>query len=379
MVTPWKRQSNLRRDISIVRRTTTPPIPVPVTSTEAELLKGDLPERSGRVHAYASTERGVHGMPLAEAVRRVAAAVRSGVTESERDDARYFVWIDVAAPGEGEVELLRDELGFHPLAVEDCIKGRQRPKIERYTGHYFLVIYAGNINKDRDRASFNELHMFIGNGFIVTVRDHRIEQVRDTLARWRVAPARYPSVGAIAHALLDDIVDEYFPIVDHFSEQVSGAESRMVEVGEEFDVQHVHELRRQIILFRRVVAPERDIISRLVRRDLPFLSPELVPYFQDVRDHLIRIVEEIDTLRELVGTTLEGYASESAHQLNRTMRKMAAWSIILMSMNLIASNYGMNFDFMPELASPAGYPITVATMLLVGCVLGYFFWKKKWL
>ena len=116
-----------------------------------------------------------------------------------------------------------------------------------------------------------------------------------------------------------------------------------------------------------------------MRRDLPFLSPELVPYFQDVRDHLIRIVEEIDTLRELVGTTLEGYASESAHQLNRTMRKMAAWSIILMSMNLIASNYGMNFDFMPELAWAAGYPLTVATMLVVGSVLGYFFWKKKWL
>jgi magnesium transporter len=321
----------------------------------------------------------VHGVPLAEAVRRVAEATRSGVIVPNRPDAQYFVWIDIAAPGEGEVELLRDQLGFHPLAVEDCIKGRQRPKIERYNGHYFLVVYAGSINQERDRAAFNELHMFIGNSFIVTVRDHRIEQVRDTLGRWRAAPARYPNVGAIAHALLDDIVDEYFPMVDHFSEKVTAAEAMVIDGDEDMDVQKLHDLRRQIILFRRVAAPERDIISRLVRRDLPFLSPELVPYFQDVRDHMIRIVEEIDTLRELVNTTLEAHTSESTHQLNRTMRRMAAWSIILMSMNLIASNYGMNFDNMPELGSRFGYPLTVIAMLVVGVSLGILFFRKRWL
>jgi magnesium transporter len=346
---------------------------------EAVLLQGEYPELSGRLHAYARTERGVRGIPLAEAVRRIAQVTRKGSIEPPAEDAAFFVWIDIAAPGEGEVELLRDQLGFHPLAVEDCIRGRQRPKVERYPGHYFLVVYASSLNAERGRPAFNELHMFIGNGFIVTVRDNRISQVRDTLARWRSTPDRFPTVGAVAHALLDEIVDDYFPMVDHFSDQVSAAEAKMVDDSQHLDVKDVHELRRQIILFRRVVAPERDIIARLVRRDLPFLSPDLVPYFQDVRDHLIRIVEEIDTLRELVGSTLEGYASQSSHNLNNTMRRMAAWSIILMSMNLVASNYGMNFRFMPEIDWPGGYPLAVGAMLMVGASLGYLFRRLKWL
>jgi magnesium transporter len=352
--------------------------PLAPTNTEAVLLEGEFPERAGRVHAYARSERGVHSIPLGEAAQRINRATRQRVSAAEGDPS-YFVWIDVAGPGEGEVDLLRDELGFHPLAVEDCIRGRQRPKLERYAGHFFLVMYAAHINAERERIAFNELHMFIGDGFIVTVRDHRIDEVRDTVGRWRAQPARFPDVGAVAHALLDEIVDDYFPMVDYFAEQVAAAESHMIEQGEELDVAAVHELRRQLILFRRVVAPERDIVSRLLRRDLPFLNPDLIPYFQDVRDHMLRIVEEIDTLRELVSTTIEGYASASSHQLNQTMRRMAAWSIILMSMNLIASNYGMNFDFMPELDERFGYPIAVIAMIVVGVGLGFLFRKKHWI
>jgi magnesium transporter len=348
------------------------------TGSEAALLEGELSGRASRTHAYSRTERGVHTLPLPEAVQRVSRMTRARDTATKADP-KHFVWIDVAGPGESEVTLLRDQLGFHPLAVEDCIRGRQRPKLERYPGYYFLVMYAAHINVERERVAFNELHMFIGEDFIVTVRDHRIDEVRDTMARWRATPDRFSSVGAVAHALLDAIVDDYFPMVDYFSERVGQAESRMLATEGDLDVQDIHELRRQLILFRRMVAPERDIISRLLRRDLPFLEPDLVPYFQDVRDHMLRIVEEIDTLRELVGTTLEGYASESSHQLNQTMRRMAAWSIILMSMNLVASNYGMNFHFIPELSSRFGYPVAVSVMLVIGIALGIMFHKKHWI
>jgi magnesium transporter len=350
-------------------------------TVEDILLEGEPPpERIGKVHAYARSERGVHGIPLPDAVQRIARVTRGrGAAPLDVGDPAHFVWVDVAGPGAGEVELLRDQLGFHPLAVEDCIRGRQRPKLERYPGHYFLVMYAAHINVERERVAFNELHMFIGDGFIVTVRDHRIDEVRDTVGRWRASPERFPNVGAVAHALLDAIVDDYFPMVDYFAEKAAQAESGMIEGEDQFDVQEVHELRRQLILFRRMVAPERDIVAGLLRRDLQFLNPDLVPYFQDVRDHMVRIVEEIDTLRELVATTLEGHASTSSHLLNQTMRRMAAWSIILMSMNLIASNYGMNFLRMPELAWPFGYPMAVVIMLVVGAVLGIMFHKKRWI
>lgn len=343
------------------------------------LLEGEVPERAGRVHAYARSERGVHGIPLQDAVLRIARATHARGAPPADVDPAHFVWIDIAGPGAGEAELLRDQLGFHPLAVEDCIRGRQRPKLERYPGHYFLVMYAAHINLERQRVAFNELHIFIGEGFLVTVRDHRINEVRDTVGRWRASPDRFPSVAAVAHSLLDSIVDDYFPMVDYFAEQVAHAESRILEGEGDLDVQEVHELRRQLILFRRMVAPERDIVARLLRRELQFINPELIPYFQDVRDHMIRIVEEIDTLRELVATTLEGHASASSHQLNQTMRRMAAWSIILMSMNLIASNYGMNFVHMPELSKRFAYPLAVLAMLVVGVLLGIMFRKKHWI
>ena len=332
----------------------------------------------GRISAYGRSERGVHVIPQREAIERIAKATKERGSAAP-DDSSFFVWLDIAGPGETEVELLRDQLGFHPLAVEDCVKGRQRPKLERYPGHFFLVIYGARINAERDQVLFHELHIFIGNGFIVTVHDHRIEEVRETIGLWRSRPARFGNVGAVAHALLDDLVDDYFPVIDYFADKVSACEAALLEDRHEDAVKSFHDIRRQLILFRRVVAPEREIIATLVRRDLPFLSPDLIPYLQDVRDHTMRIAEEIDTLRDLIGTALEGHASAAAHELNQTVRRMTAWSIVLMSMNLIASNYGMNFHFMPELNEAWGYPVAVGAMLFVGAVLLVLFRRLRWL
>ena len=343
------------------------------------VFENDPKEPTVRTVAYARGPRGVHIISLPEAIERIVVATKQRGSAAP-DDSAHFVWLDLVAPSDEEATLMREQLGFHPLAVEDCLRGRQRPKLERYPGHFFMVVYAAQINPDRQRVAFKELHMFIGNGFIATVRDHRIAEVRETVGRWRASPDTFRNVGAIAHALLDDIVDDYFPMVDYFSERMSELEARLLsDSGDEDCVSDLHELRRQLILFRRVVAPERDIISGLVRRDLPFLSPDMVPYFQDIRDHAIRIVEEIDTIRDLVATALEGHTSAAAHQLNQTMRRMTSWSIILMSMNLIASNYGMNFHFMPELDWPFGYPLAVASMLFVGIGLTWFFRRRRWL
>lgn len=332
----------------------------------------------GRIHAYARSERGVHVIPLADASARIQNAIKQRGSAAP-DDSAHFVWLDVAGPGEAEVVLLRDQLGFHPLAVEDCVKGRQRPKLERYPGHFFLVVYAAQVEPDQNRVSFRELHMFIGNGFIVTVRDHRIDEVRETVGRWRAIPDNFNNVGAVAHELIDELIDDYFPVVDYFSEKVAACEAALLDQHDRQAVQSVHDLRRQLILFRRVVTPERDIFATMLRRDLPFLSPDLVPYFQDVRDHAMRIGEEIDTLRELIGTVLEGHAAAEAHELNQTVRRMTAWSIVLMSMNLVASNYGMNFRFMPELEKSWGYPMAVGAMLFVGGVLLIVFRRLRWL
>ena len=327
------------------------------------------------IHAYACGPKGVHAMPVDTAVAHYA-ALRAGQPEP---DAPSILWFDLVNPGPTEAEFLRTRLKLHPLAVEDCTRGRQRPKLERYTGYFFLVAYAARVNQDRDRVAFNELHSFFGERFIITVRDHRIDEVKETLVRWRAAPEHFSDVGTIAHGLLDAIVDSYFAVIDHIAEHVSRAENELLNATAKDSLKHVLMIRRELILFRRVVAPIRDIIARLVRRDLPFVSPSLVPYFQDVRDHAIRITEEIDTLRELVASVLESHDSAASQQLNQTLRMMAAWSIILMSIAAIAGIYGMNFRFMPETDWRYGYGFALGLMLVVGLGLVFLFRRRRWI
>ena len=328
------------------------------------------------VHAYAARASGVHGIPIDEAVGRIRACPPHGADGL----ADYpLVWVDVLQPDAPEAAFLRDQLGFHPLAVEDCIRGRQRSKLERYPGYFFLVMYAARVNRERARVALTELHTFIGERYIVTVHDHKVPEVSEVLARWRGAPDRYRSVGALAHAMMDSVVDNYIPVLNHFAERAERIENAVFENPDENSMQQILVLRRELAAMRRVVAPARDILSTLLRRDLPFLSPDLVPYFQDVYDHTVRETEEIDTLRDALSTTLDAHLSASSHQLNQTVRTMTAWSIILMSMAVVAGIYGMNFDVMPELHWRYGYAWALAFMFSVGGALLFFFRRRTWL
>ena len=291
-----------------------------------------------------------------------------------------IVWIDVSHPGEEEAAFLRDELAFHPLAVEDCVRGRQRPKLDRYPDYFFMVVYAAAVNRERDRMALNELHIFFGTGFVVTVHDYKVDEVKEVVARWRAAPERVTGTGALAHLLLDVVVDDYFLVVEHFADRTDQFESAaFLADGASTDMQRILLTRHELVLFRKVVAPLRDVLSTLLRRDLPFLLPELVPYFQDVHDHTIRVTEEIDSLRELLAALLDAQVSLSANQLNHTLRTMTAWSIILMTMAVIAGVYGMNFEYMPELTWRWGYFGALGVMATVGLGLVGFFRHRRWL
>jgi magnesium transporter len=297
----------------------------------------------------------------------------AGLTENTE-----VVWIDIVRPTETDATFLRDEMKFHPLTVEDCMHGLQNPKLERYPGYFFLVVYAARINPERNRPAFYEVHTFVGPNYLVTVRQESVREVRELMARWRSQPRHWNTVGHLAHGLLDGIMDSYFPMVDHFSARVAATESEVYERPQDA-MQHIMSLRRELLRFRGVVGPTRDVLNSLLRRDLPFLNPDLMPYFQDVRDHSVRVTEEIDMLRDLLSTAVEAQFTVTSNQLNQTVRMMTAWSIILMSMSLIAGIYGMNFVHMPELQWRFGYTAAILAMFAVGTLLVLFFRKKRWL
>jgi magnesium transporter len=335
----------------------------------------DLTQTEGgtRHRALATGPDGVRAVTVDEAVRRMD---RGAPEPSSKPGP--LVWIDIVRPTEEDGNYLRDGMRFHPLAVEDCLQGLQNPKLERYPGYFFIVLYAARINPERNRPAFYELHCFMGPNYIVTVRHESVREVREVMARWRAGPQHFPTVGHLAHGLLDAIVDSYFPMVDHFAVRVDKTENEVYDMPSDA-MQHIVGLRRELLRFRNVVGPVRDMLASVVRRDLPFLNPDLMPYFQDVRDHTVRITEEIDVLRDLLSTAVEAQFTVTSNQLNQTMRVLTAWAIILMSMTLIVGVYGMNFDFMPELNWRFGYPLALLIMVAVGSLIFLFFRRRHWL
>jgi magnesium transporter len=342
----------------------------------AELDVGVLPAEGPGVRAFAETESGIAAIPLDDALERFE---RCRAVENPTDTRVPLVWIDVAAPGPDEEVFLREQLHFHPLAVEDCVRGRQRPKLDRYPGYYFLVFYAAAINEERERMALHEVHVFIGRRYVVTVHDHDVPPFQEVMIRWRANPESFRTVGALAHAIVDTIVDGYFPVLDHFAERVDEVEERIFDTRASSDIEEVLSMRRELTTLRRVLGPEREVLGTLVRRDLPFLSPELALYYQDVYDHCIRVVEESENLRDLLGVAIEAQMSISSNRLNETMRLMAAWSIILMGMALVAGIYGMNFVHMPELQWLFGYEWSLALMMGIGFALFMYFRRKGWI
>ena len=354
----------------------------PEERSSAVLDARELEDREETEKARISCWAAVGGEPVHAVPLEVGLALfeECRAAESTDDHARPLVWIDIACPGANEAKFLRETMHFHPLAVEDCIRGRQRPKLDRYPGYYFLVMYAATINEARGRMALHEVHAFLGRRYIVTVHDHKVPEFAEALARWRAAPANYRTVGALAHAVLDSIVDRYFPVIDHFADRVEAIEGAIFE-GQvaEGGLERLIKMRREMTLFRKVLGPERDLVSTLLRRDLPFLSSELLLYFQDVHDHLLRVVEELDTLRDLLTGAMEAQLSVTSNQLNITMRVMAAWSIILMAVTLVAGIYGMNFHIMPELGWNLGYPFALALMVAIGLTLFFYFRRRNWI
>jgi magnesium transporter len=328
------------------------------------------------IHAYGALPNGVHAISVERAVAVIRGEPAPGGAE---EPVPSMVWIDVANPTSGEAAFLRDRCGFHPLAVEDCMRGRQRPKIDRYAGYFFLVVYAASVNPERHRMALNEMHLFLGERYLVTVHDAQVREVRETVVSWRASPRHFLTTGGLAHALLDRIVDDYFPVLEHFAERTEQVESAVFERSQPTNMQAILMLRRQLVLFRRGVAPTRDVVSSMLRRDIPFVHPELLPYFQDIHDHVIRVTEGIDATRELLSGVMDAQLTLASNDLNQTVRRLTAWSIILMSVAAIAGIYGMNFAAMPELEWRWGYPFALGLMLTVGASLLLFFRRRGWL
>ena len=289
-------------------------------------------------------------------------------------DRQQILWLDIQDPTDEDVELLRCELGFHELALEDAVRRGQRPKIDVYTGYCFIVFYAVR------RRQEDEIGLFVGKNYLVTIHTGPVPEIDLTVARWRLNADRLGhGIGVVLYSLLDAIVDGCLPVVDEITEAVEVIETELFESGSGDRQKEVFALKRELLNLRRVIAPEREVLNALIRRDDPIFGERTLPYFQDIYDHLIRITDSIDLARDQLTSLLDAQVSVVSNRLNVVMKRMTALSTILMSANLVAANYGMNFHYMPELDRPWGYGWALFLMVLTGVGLAVIFRRIDWL
>ena len=295
-------------------------------------------------------------------------------------DENKIVWADVADPTSRDFIELAEEFNFHHLSIEDCRKEHQRPKVEEYQGYYFIVLYEAQLTGPHDHLELRELNIFLGANFLLTVHSQPIRAIKTAERLWHEWTDRAEhGSGLLAYLLMDAIVDDYMPLLDILSERMDDLEDQIFGEFKPEALEEIFRIKKQLLYLRRSITPLRDVFNTLLRREQPLFARATHVYFQDIFDHIIRVADTIDTLRDMLGSTMDAYLSVQGNRMNMIMKRLTSIATILMSVTLIAGIYGMNFQHMPELSWKYGYVFALLSMLAVGVGLYLYLKKVKWL
>ena len=297
-----------------------------------------------------------------------------------REDTSLVIWVDVNDPTGRDFLDLAEEFEFHPMSIQDCRSGHQRPKVEEYPGYYLIVLYEAELVGPNDRLELRELSLFLGANFLVTVHSRPIRAIGNAKRQWLtwVDRAEY-GAGLPAYLLFDAIVDDYMPLLDLLTERT---DELVDEIFADFQTEVMREIfliKRQLLYLRRGILPLRDVFNLLLRREQPLFAREIHVYFQDVFHNLLRVGDMVDTLRDLLASAMEAYMSVSGNRMNTVMKRLTSIATILMSTTLIAGIYGMNFERMPELTWRYGYVYALLSMIAVGLAIYFYLRRIRWL
>ncbi len=317
---------------------------------------------------------------------------RDGVLEAEgfpiADVSEYIkdpsatVWFDLLAPTPEKLAVISEELGLHPLAVEDVLHPHQRPKLDIYESHLFLTVYAVRLGEGDGPLDLTEVSVFVTRNALVTVRSDDTCDIDAVVARWDAEGglARH-GVSFLLHSLLDYVVDGHFDVAQALDDQVEELEDQLFtdRPGDGRAMQRqMFDLRRTTVRFRRVVVPMREVVNSLIRRDLRVVEPEMAPYYQDVYDHVLRVSEWTESLRELVGNVYETHLNLQGYRMNDIMKRVTSWAAIIAVPTLITGFYGQNIPF-PGFSHAAGFWTSSLLIIVASSILYLVFRKKDWI
>jgi magnesium transporter len=290
-----------------------------------------------------------------------------------------FVWVALMDPEPAEMALMQREFGFHELALEDAMAGEQRPKIEEYGDALFAVVHTAEIVGEK--LNLGEIDVFVGENYVLSVRTSTLQDFKDVRARCEREPHQLEKgPGFVLYALMDAVVDRYFPVIDHMQSELETIEERIFTEGSaRSNFERLYELKRKVLKLKHVVAPLSEAVGRLHGGRVPQICVNTEEYFRDVSDHLDRVNATIDSIRDTINTAIQVNLSMVAIEDSEVNKRLAAWAAIFAVATALAGIWGMNFKGMPELDWKYGYP---AALVLMAAVCGYLyhrFRKSGWL
>ena len=291
------------------------------------------------------------------------------------------IWINVGGVHRLEVvETLGKQFSLHPLLLEDVANTDQRPKLDDYETYIFLVMKMLSLT-NRHEIVVEQVSLVFGNNYVIAFQENGTDVFQPVRERLRGGKGRLRQSGAdyLLYALVDAIVDQYFAVLESIGEKIEALQQAVVADPQPETLNDIHALKRQLLFLRRAIWPLRDVMNNLSRSDCLFLQHPTKVFFRDVYDHVVQMVDTIETLREMVSASLDIYLSSVSYRLNAVMRVLTVITTIFMPLSFIASIYGMNFEYMPELRSHWGYPLVLILMAAVGVGMLVVFRKKRWL
>ena len=297
-------------------------------------------------------------------------------------DQSAVVWVDMEAPTEVDERVLLDVFEFHPLTVEDCRENRHYPKIEEFPGYLYFIVHGVTADTSPDRFNTIELDGFLGPNYVITYHHDKFRSIANVKQLLRTSPVackRGPAF--LLHQILDQVVDYYSPVLDDFDDRVDQLEQEIFGLKQPNNqiLSEIQDLKRGVLRLRRISNKQMDILLRMSRGEFELIPEDMRPFYRDVYDHLVRVVDLSESYRDLISGCLEAYLSVVSNRMNEIMKVLTIFSAIMLPLTFIAGVYGMNFDNMPELHSRYGYYGTLIFMAVVAVGMLIFFWRRGWL
>ena len=290
-----------------------------------------------------------------------------------------MLWVSLENPDDAELNILSEIFHFHPLAIEDCMSvGYQPPKVDDFGSYIFLIVHAIHPDHDLTELETHELNIFLGENYLVTVFKGDTLQPIDAVFRKLNRDYRLTENGSdfLCHAVLDAVVDEFMPIIDQMEDEIEWLEDQVLERPSPKTMERIINLKHSIMALRRIISPMREVINRLSRDEFPMIDRQSRIYFRDIYDHLVRIQDLSDTIRDIVSGTMDIYLNSTSLKLNEVMKALTIVSTIFLPLSFLAGVYGMNFA-----ANYPSYTSTNSIFIFWGIcffvAFGMLYWFKR--